>query len=202
MLINPVVTHIVYLVFVIILPLIPAWIFYYMIPERGGDSADVEGSLFGLNIKFGGAFAGYLILVIVAWNFISDLDNKRGNEKDASSQFEYYTVNGKVDVNTFKNYSITHKSQDVLLSPPESVFYSDGTFTIKNVPINIKTKKTRLIITDGSGPTRKERIIYIQDGNLPDFLGDTAHKIEFKSNKQINIITPIQLTSLSNQGGF
>jgi len=201
MLDNPLFINVVYLVAMIVLPLVPAWVLYKMLPERKGDNADVKGRLFGLNIKFSGAFAGYLVLVLFAWNFISNIQGK-GPAVETGSQFEYFTVNGRVDVSTFNNYVSTHKSQDVLLSPPESVFYSDGTFTIKNVPIDIETKKSRLIITDGSGPNRKESIIYIQDGEVPEFLGAKAHKVEFAANNQINITTPIQLTSLSDQGGF
>jgi len=49
---------IVFLVFVIVLPLLPAYLLFKYLPAPGS----VEGPLKGLNIRFSGAFAGYLVI--------------------------------------------------------------------------------------------------------------------------------------------
>lgn len=53
-----------YIAAIILLPLIPAFIIFKLIP---GSTADAEGPFQGLKLKLGGAFAGYFIVVLVAW---------------------------------------------------------------------------------------------------------------------------------------
>jgi hypothetical protein len=55
----------VYIVAVILLPLIPAVIIFKLIP--GESRVDAEGPFQGLKLKLSGAFAGYFIVVLVAW---------------------------------------------------------------------------------------------------------------------------------------
>jgi hypothetical protein len=53
-----------YMAAVILLPLIPAFIIFKLIP---GATADVEGPFQGFKLKLGGAFAGYFVVVLVAF---------------------------------------------------------------------------------------------------------------------------------------
>lgn len=199
---SPIFLQIGYLIAIIIIPLVPAWILYTMIPSSKGENSDVKGTLFGLNIKFSGAFAGYLILVLLSWNFISkQLDNT--NKQVTDNQAEFYTVNGKVDISSFDDYQKNYNNLNVFLSPPETVFYSDGTFRIENVPIPTKKKETRLIISEGSEENKKEAIVLIQESSeKPPFMQDPLAQVEFRDDHQIYISTPIVLKSLSDAGGY
>ena len=53
-----------YIAAVILLPLFPAFIIFKLIP---GSTADAQGPFQGLKLKLGGAFAGYFIVVLVAF---------------------------------------------------------------------------------------------------------------------------------------
>lgn len=52
--------HLVYLAAITLLPLIPAYILYRVMPA----DAEAHGSFRGLKFKLGGAFAGYFVLVL------------------------------------------------------------------------------------------------------------------------------------------
>lgn len=53
----------VYMLLVLLLPLIPAFVLFSFLPS----SANVEGPLKGLKLKLGGAFAGYFVTVLLSW---------------------------------------------------------------------------------------------------------------------------------------
>lgn len=53
----------VYMLLILLLPLVPAFVLFRFLPS----SANVEGPLKGLTIKLGGAFAGYVVTVLLSW---------------------------------------------------------------------------------------------------------------------------------------
>jgi len=55
------------LTWVLIVPIIPALIFQYILPSKITISGSLLGFLKGLNLKLAGGIAGYCILVYVAW---------------------------------------------------------------------------------------------------------------------------------------
>lgn len=60
----------IYMAVTFLLPLVVALAIFYVIPARkGGSSAGVEGTLYGLKIKAGGALAGYVIVLLFAIPF-------------------------------------------------------------------------------------------------------------------------------------
>jgi hypothetical protein len=54
---------IIYITAWFILPLIPAFLLFKFLPGTG----NVKGPLKGMEVKFGGAFAGYLILYLISY---------------------------------------------------------------------------------------------------------------------------------------
>lgn len=49
-----------YLLIILLLPMIPAFLLYKIIPSR----TDISGPFQGLQIKLGGAFGGYFLLLL------------------------------------------------------------------------------------------------------------------------------------------
>ncbi len=52
---------------IVLLPIIPAFLLFKFLRSRGG----VSGPLVGLKISFGGAFGGYLVVMVFIANFVS-----------------------------------------------------------------------------------------------------------------------------------
>lgn len=63
-------TPIIMLSFIVLLPVIPAYLLFRLLPSTG----NVEGKLQGLEIKLGGAFAGYFALVFLVLHTESTWD--------------------------------------------------------------------------------------------------------------------------------
>ena len=59
----------VYTLLILLIPIIPAFILFRFLPG----SANVQGPFRGLDIKLGGAFAGYIVAVILSWWIVSSL---------------------------------------------------------------------------------------------------------------------------------
>ncbi|HEX7903459.1 MAG TPA: hypothetical protein VF487_06245 [Chitinophagaceae bacterium] len=59
--------ELIYILAWFILPLTPAFILFKFLPSVG----NVEGPLKGMQLKFGGAFAGYLILFFISYNVMA-----------------------------------------------------------------------------------------------------------------------------------
>lgn len=75
---------------IIIVPIIPAFVFFKIIPT---EKSDVEGMFSGLKFKLGGAFAGYFLIffvLIMVW----DTDLIKVHEEDPS--WEIWDVEGRV----------------------------------------------------------------------------------------------------------
>jgi hypothetical protein len=60
---QPMSVDYVYMLLILLIPIIPAFILFRFLPS----SANVKGPLKGLDIKLGGAFGGYIVAVILSW---------------------------------------------------------------------------------------------------------------------------------------
>ena len=67
----------------VLLPIVPALLLFKALPSQGA----IKGPLKGLQIKFGGAFAGYLVILLLILRFMP---------KD-SSHYHTWTVMGRID---------------------------------------------------------------------------------------------------------
>lgn len=112
---------------VILLPLIPAFIIFKLLPA----SADVSGPLQGFEIKLGGAFGAYFALVVLV------LFTKNGIWDPAPPPppppaYQVWTVSGTIDDNTGTPL-LSLAPGDVTLLPP-SLTQQPGWFSI-DIPV-------------------------------------------------------------------
>ena len=108
----------------LLLPIIPAYIFYKLLPS----SSVVRGPFKGLNINMSGAFSGYFLLVLISSSFLYI------NNKQKISGYEVWQLSGKV-LYTFVDSSTGKKIKDITgikfgIIPPEYSHASDGKFTM------------------------------------------------------------------------
>lgn len=75
---------------IIIVPIIPAFVFFKIIPN---EKSDVEGTFAGMKFKLGGAFAGYFLIFFVMI-MVFDTDLIKVNKEDPS--WEIWDVEGRV----------------------------------------------------------------------------------------------------------
>jgi hypothetical protein len=75
----------------VILPLVPSFLLFKFLPSRG----NISGPLQGMQIKFGGAFAGYLILAFLLRPVVI-------KKLEPKPEYEVWTVEGDVVDNTGK----------------------------------------------------------------------------------------------------
>jgi hypothetical protein len=90
---------------VVLVPIIPAFIFYKIIPTQ---RTDVEGSFSGLRFKLGGAFGGYFlvvfVLIMVFTGLIQDAD-----------KWQIWEIEGQVE---FQGGEGSTNSMVICLNPP------------------------------------------------------------------------------------
>src|SRR5439155_9530982 len=58
-----------YMLLIVLVPILPAFALFRFLPS----TADVGGPLKGLNVKISGAFAGYIVGVLVSWQVATSL---------------------------------------------------------------------------------------------------------------------------------
>lgn len=108
----------------VILPLIPAVVLFKVLPSTG----EVSGPFKGLNVKFGGAFAAYLILFVCLLQIRpTDFNHSHVWQVDGHITFERPQAEPKPNTNDIK----------VRVTPPDLVVHgngSGGTFRF-DVPI-------------------------------------------------------------------
>ncbi len=99
---------ILYLLAGFLIPLIPAYILYKTLPAQ----TSVSGPFKGLTINLSGAFAGYFLLVLIAFAFtlkymndstskqlekvIAENENLKKQNSDLSSLYEHWTIQGQI----------------------------------------------------------------------------------------------------------
>lgn len=104
------------LVLLIVLPIIPAYLLFKILPS----SANLEGPLKGMELKLGGAFAGYfalVLLVLVEWNKIFP-----------PPKFDVWEVTGQINYDTSPPEPLA--SDDIRMAPPSLQPLGGGTFRI------------------------------------------------------------------------
>ncbi len=96
------------LTWVLIVPIVPAFLFQYLLPSRVDISGSLPGFLKGLNLKMVGGIAGYCILVYLAWVVASQYieiqsqEIQKQFERDQIAKgprYEEWNVKGTVTLN-------------------------------------------------------------------------------------------------------
>lgn len=82
---------------ILLIPAAPAYLLYAVLPS----SADVSGPFKGLNIKLGGAFGGYFLLVLLSSGYVAmDLRGEIGDLEDRLAglkKYEIWTIKGHIE---------------------------------------------------------------------------------------------------------
>lgn len=102
------------LLMAVLLPLIPAYILYRLLPSQ----ADLEGPWKGMKLKMSGAFAGYFVLMISLFGFSSRLPN-----------YEVWTVEGTMAFSDGAG-SFDERVVRFTLEPPGVRVFPDGSFRL------------------------------------------------------------------------
>jgi hypothetical protein len=128
-----------YIVIVVLVPLIPAFLLYkYLPPGR----TEVGGPFKGLDIKLSGAFAAYFLVVLIVTSLLVFLIKEKPTAscppcpQPEPHQYEVYTVTGKVDLSGGNNdgAKLDYRQINLSLAPPERTVRPDGTFSFE-IPV-------------------------------------------------------------------
>src|SRR5688572_26106823 len=119
-----------YIAVVVLVPLIPAFLLYKFLPSG---RTEVGGPFKGLDIKLSGAFAGYFLVVLIVTPFVVFLIKSKPDvvcppcPKPPPTQYEVYTVTGKVDLESSPDSEkLDYKLLTLSLAPPERTVKPDG----------------------------------------------------------------------------
>ncbi len=113
----------------VLLPIVPAMLLFKALRSQGM----VKGPLKGLQVQFGGAFAGYLVIFLLILRFMpQDFTN-----------YETWTVRGKIDFRHGPNEEEPNNAEiSVRLVPPHLVILDQGLFTFE-IPVTEKVDGTK-----------------------------------------------------------
>ncbi len=127
-----------YIVVVVLVPVIPAFLLYRFLPPG---RTEVGGPFKGLDIKLSGAFAGYFLVVLIMTSLLVFLIKIKPTAPcpvcptPPATQYEVYTVKGKVDLeHSPDSEKIDYKQLTLSLAPPERTVNLDGTFSFE-IPV-------------------------------------------------------------------
>jgi hypothetical protein len=101
---------------VILLPIVPAYLLFKALPS----SANLSGPLQGMELKLGGAFAGYfaiVVLVLFEWNKIFPPPN-----------YDVWEVTGQINYDTSSREPLAF--DDIRMAPPSLELTGGGTFKV------------------------------------------------------------------------
>lgn len=156
-----------HLIVVFLIPVVPAFLFYKIIPSK----AFVKGPFQGLQVKISGAFAGYFLLLILIFTFMSP---PRGN-------WEIWTVTGEIELSDGEN--IYDNVLTVKVRPALHNVNSDGSFSVNVIRS-----------PDQSGRMKFPQLIAEYAGYIP-FSHDLnkAQNIRLTSKKELQLSKPIVL---------
>ena len=105
----------------VLLPLVPAILLFKFLPASG----ELEGPFKGMRIKFGGAFAGYLVLFMVMWE---------GRPPDLH-HYHTWTVKGLVQLQPAGQESKPSLREVICrIIPPKFEVENDGSFNF-DIPV-------------------------------------------------------------------
>ena len=127
-----------YIAVVVLVPLIPAFLLYKFLPAG---RTEVGGPFKGLDIKLSGAFAGYFLVVLIVTSLLVFLIKTKpvapcpACPKPPATQYEVYTVTGKVDLEGQPNsQKIDYNQLTFSLQPSERTLNPDGSFSFE-IPV-------------------------------------------------------------------
>jgi hypothetical protein len=109
----------IYITMGVLLPIIPAYLLYRVLPTQ----TEVSGPFKGFNIRLTGAFGGYFLLVLVILGFMHT------SLKPLRTQYEIWNITGKIG---FEQETEVPPIRSILLfvRPPDPELHEDGSFTI------------------------------------------------------------------------
>jgi hypothetical protein len=173
---DPNFINLVYIYTALLVPIIPAFIFFYFLPSE----ANVSGPLRGLRIKLTGAFGGYFVLAILILYA----------PRPKAEQGEVWTVKGG-----FTDDTPLAKQGEILVTivePPLIEIPGDNTFKVL-VPVTQNNGKPRFptLIVDRQ-PTGKFAPAVIHLEQMPNF-GQHFKLTYDKPEHEIKIEDHIQL---------
>ncbi len=156
-----------HLIVVFLIPVIPAFLFYKIIPSK----TFVKGPFQGLQVDMSGAFAGYFILLILIFTFMSP----------PGGNWEIWTVTGKIEL--ADGEPIIEKSLTVTVQPALHNVYSNGGFSVNVIRS-----------PDQSGTMKFPRLIVEYPGyRLFSLDLNNASETQLTSKKEVQLTTPIVL---------
>ena len=127
-----------YIAVVVLVPLIPAFLLYKFLPHG---RTEVGGPFKGLDIKLSGAFAGYFLVVLIVTSLVVFLIKTKPVvpcpvcPTPPATQYEVYTVTGKVDLEgDSKSPNINSAQLTLSILPPERTVKPDGSFSLQ-IPV-------------------------------------------------------------------
>ncbi len=127
-----------YIAVVVLVPLIPAFLLYKFLPAG---RTEVGGPFKGLDIKLSGAFAGYFLVVLIVTSLLVFLIKTKPVPPcpvcptPSVTQYEVYTVTGKVDLEgDSKSPKIDSSQLTFSILPPERTVKPDGSFSLQ-IPV-------------------------------------------------------------------
>lgn len=106
-----------YIGFSLLAPMIPAIVIYEKLPMSG---AEVKGPFQGLQIKLGGAFAAYFLLVLVSVAFL--------RTSPAPPNYEVWEIQGKLRLDP--SGEIDDKQHPISIIPPFAEVTPQGHFSV------------------------------------------------------------------------
>ena len=152
------------LAIVVLLPIVPAFLFYTYLPS----TTIAEGPFKGLQIQLTGAFAAYFLTLLVVigaaevWTGsasarrVEELERELATLKgELDQQFALWTIKGWVQEDGLPGAPPDFDRAQVVIRPPQPVVTRNGTFSIKGVPISKRSLlegTTLEIVQDGYEP--------------------------------------------------
>lgn len=118
----------------ILLPLVPAFLLFKLLPC----SATVEGPLQGLQLKLGGAFAGYFAVLLVSFMVVQPIIKDRQTEWARyvalleTSVYQDWRVTGRIDISDGMDPALV----TCFVRPPDLHIQPDGSFRF-DIPMQL-----------------------------------------------------------------
>ena len=139
-----------YIFIILLVPIIPAYFIYKVLPQDKPSDAEVTGPFAGLKIKLTGALAGYFIIALLAFGAIKQFcvsdQQKQINElqhKIASmeQQKQFWEIEGKIVLGADSQPVIDPSKIRLTVKPPAPRIDDDGRFLVN---WDVKTPMLRI----------------------------------------------------------
>jgi hypothetical protein len=108
------------LCFYVLLPIVPAFLLFLSLPKLSSSSGEVQGTFQGMQIKLGGSFAGYFIVLLAIFIYFP---------VKAAAPFREFNVWGRL-LNADGTPDKTLNPLEISSEPPQLTFTPDGTFSM------------------------------------------------------------------------